>query len=277
MGTFRTVLLVALSVPLLEPVALSRGFNTALAEGSSESLESLAGEYFLGTGFVNESLVLAPEGRASLAWWADDGERSEVEGRAEVIGRQLVVHPSGSKSNRDDHNASDRKLISVRWGKRLYLIPSDGMLSFCNAINLGLEPRSEIYGQFFVRITRGKTRHPPVPAGGSPGLLPPWDQFLLKTPLQGIVTDVVREGIMTVSLGSKDGIRVGMELWVEEAVRPFAAVTVVDVRESECTAKSNYKRTDDRQPHYDVFPGAFPKPAKGHRVSSRIPSAARKT
>jgi hypothetical protein len=145
------------------------------------------------------------------------------------------------------------------------------MLSFCNAVNLGLEPRTDIRGQFFLRRIREMTRAAPPPAKGAPGLPAPWEQFLLKRPLDGLLTAVVREGVVTINLGSEDGIRVGMELWVDEA-KPFGEVTVLDVRKTDCTAMSKRAPRTGENPLYDAFPAAFPKLAKGQRVTSRIPS-----
>jgi hypothetical protein len=38
------------------------------AKVPSVTLDVLAGEYFLGDGFVDERLVLSPEGRATWTW-----------------------------------------------------------------------------------------------------------------------------------------------------------------------------------------------------------------
>ena len=268
----RTASVLALSVLLFEPLAMLCGIGDLHTKRFSETLETLAGEYFRGDGFVNETLTLSPEGRVSLTWWADDGGRSAIDGRAEVAGRLLVVHPSSSKSNRAVPDKSDRSYAPVRWGERLYLVPTDRMLSFCNEVNLGLEPRTDRHGQFFVRRNRGMTRAAPPPAKGAPGLPAPWEQFLLKRPLNGLLTEVVREGVVRINLGSEDGIRVGMELWVHEA-RPHGEVVVLDVHKKDCTAMSKHATRNGEAPLYKAFPAAFPKLAKGQRVTSRIPSA----
>jgi hypothetical protein len=273
MAAFRAVVLLGLFALLVEHSAVLCGLNASYAQGPSESLGTLAGEYFLGDGRgVNKSLVLSSDGRVLVTWSADDGGRSEANGRAEVTGQQLVIHGSSSQSTRVIRSA-DCRFTFVRWGKRVYLIPGDRMLSFCNAINLGLEPRADMHGQFFLRVTRGQGRRAPVPAEGVPGLPVAWEHVLLKEPLHGVVTGVVREGVVTINLGSKDGIRVGMELWVEEAAAPFATITVAEVSEANCTARSNYTVKGEPEPPYGAFP--LPKPARGHRVYTRIPAARR--
>jgi hypothetical protein len=273
MAAFQAVVFLGLFALLVEHSAALCGQNASYAQGSSENLGTLAGEYFFGDGRgMNKSLVLSPDGRALLTWSADDRGRSEDNGRAEVTGQQLVIYGSSSQSNRGIRSA-DCRFNVVRWGKRVYLIPSDRMLSFCNAINLGLEPRADMHGQFFLRVTRGQGRRAPVPAEGAPGLPAAWEHFLLKEPLHGVVTGVVPEGVVTINLGSKDGIRVGMELWVEEAAATFATITVAEVSEAKCTARSNYTVKGDSGPPYDAFP--LPKPASGHTVYTRIPAARR--
>jgi hypothetical protein len=65
---------------------------------------------------------------------------------------------------------------------------------------------------------------------------------------------------------------VGMELCVHVAIA-LAQVTVVDVRKSDCTAKSNHTILQGNSPLYEAFPAGVPELAKGQKVSSQIPSA----
>jgi hypothetical protein len=73
------------------------------------------------------------------------------------------------------------------------------MLPFGNAVNLGLEPREEIFGRYYLRVAFSQTARQgmEVPkldrADGLPELPRPWSDCLLERPLQGRVIEVLKE------------------------------------------------------------------------------------
>ena len=73
----------------------------------------------------------------------------------------------------------------------------------------------------------------------------PWSEFLLKKPVQGHVTGVLKDGRAIIDLGSAEGVKFGMALLAVEkaqqqnriARRPDRLTTVVAVESHRCTAQ----------------------------------------
>jgi hypothetical protein len=135
--------------------------------------------------------------------------------------------------------ADDRKdeLIPVTWGERLYLMPEDSMVEFCNAINLGLEPRSSLgarwyLGSFYLRDGDEKKK-----AKGHPSLSSDLIALLLEKPIAAEIINIERENKTTVAVinkGSEAGLKPGMRLvltvprfWTEPSLWSGLVVTSV--------------------------------------------------
>jgi len=124
---------------------------------------------------------------------------------------------------RDDEPVEPLKtestLLAIRWGERVYLINESDLRDFSNAINLGLEPRTELrsepyYGSFFLRESDLKKS-----ARGKPSLPAEWQTVLLSKPVVAKIVSIEiqdRIQIATVNRGSEDGLKVGMKLLVKE-------------------------------------------------------------
>jgi hypothetical protein len=259
-------------------------------QGPQETLERLAGLYFFGDGFVGRTLMLHANGRFSFSWEADDGGYHRDEGTAEIVGGLVSLHSEKSDTNRPG-GLPHPKLLPVRWGKRVYLVPDGQVLDFCNAVNLGLEPREGWHGRFYLRMVwtekvRAGLEEPRLDtAAGLPALPTRWGSYLLKRPLQGKVirsfrdeegrrrlSDRLTPGFVfnlederaLVDLGSDDGLKVGMELFVftdekSSAGRPYGIAKVVVVEAHRCTVEV-------KKPEF--FHGF----KKHQKVSSRIPN-----
>ncbi len=124
--------------------------------------------------------------------------------------------------HRDDEKVEPLKneftLLPVKWGERVYLIDENDLRDFSNAINLGLEPRTDLrsepyYGSFFLResdLQKSVTGKPSLPAQ--------WKTFLLS---ERVTAEIVRietqakTQVATINRGSQDGLKVGMKLLVE--------------------------------------------------------------
>lgn len=110
-------------------------------------------------------------------------------------------------------------LLALRWGGRIYLIDESDLRDFSNAINLGLEPRTELlsepyYGSFFLResdLQKSVSGRPTLPAE--------WQTFLLGKPVTATIVSIETQDktqIATINRGSQDGLKVGMKLLVKE-------------------------------------------------------------
>jgi hypothetical protein len=240
------------------------------SRSSRETLATLTGEFIRGDGFVNQSLKVKPDGRFSFEWSADDGGYHRDSGTAEIVEGLLSLNTMKSETNREPGAFRHPKSHSIRWGKRLYLLSESEILPFCNAINLGLEPREGPFGRFYLRMSfseRGKAEGEAPKLGmieGLPSLPRQWEPFLLKKPLAGKVVDDSKDARAQIDLGSHDGLREGMELLVEDEVgkpfggRSYTIVKVIALKERRCTVQDKYR----------FF---FDELRKGQKVSSRIP------
>lgn len=124
---------------------------------------------------------------------------------------------------RDDEKVEPLKteftLLPVKWGERVYLIDESDLRDFSNAINFGLEPRTELrsepyYGSFFLRESDLQKS-----VSGKPLLPAEWQTFLLSKPVTAKIVALETQEktqVATINRGSQDGLRVGMKLLVKE-------------------------------------------------------------
>lgn len=106
-------------------------------------------------------------------------------------------------------------LLPVRWVERLYLLDEGELREFCNAINLGLEPRPRLesepyYGSFYLR--QGDQEKG---ISGKPSLPTEYMSFLLSKPVSakvGAIEEDDKGKIAIINKGSQDGLKVGMKL-----------------------------------------------------------------
>jgi hypothetical protein len=147
-----------------------------------------------------------------------------------VRGQEVIRRTDGH-----EYNWFPNQLVPVQWGTRQYLVPTERRIAFCNAVNQGEEPRSDDFGEFAL----GEGQHEIAVTGG-PEVPPGWAQYLLKEPVEGMVTELLPGSLARVSAGHKDGLRAGMELLPTDEKLP-AQMEIVSVKERECVIKT--KRT----------------------------------
>ena len=139
------------------------------------------------------------------------------------------------ESDGDDF-ASSTEFIPIAWEKRLYLVPANKIMDFCNAFNA----RHPLLYAFLLRNdfkTKPDTGVPDVPEEFKP--------YLLDDPVEGEITAVgetrefrkisaqVKETPITINKGSQDGILTGMTFWVAKPDKIFYPVTLTEVAETE--------------------------------------------
>ena len=137
--------------------------------------------------------------------------------------------------NDSDGIQMEFELLSIKWSDRVYLIDESDLSNFANAVNFGLEPRSELssepyYGSFYLR--EGDQQKSVL---GAPRIPDKWRSILLRRPV--IATVVTLKGdakgtLATVNKGSKSGLRVGMRLLTKnEEPSPWSGSEIVSVTE----------------------------------------------
>lgn len=111
-------------------------------------------------------------------------------GRVHYDGDEVVLESAG-------------RLTAVAWGPRLYLVRTDALLDFCNAVNLGDAPEA------FLR--HGDDRRP---AEGAPRVPAAWRGFLRETPVVAEVIEALPSGRARIGAGRRQGLFEGMLLYV---------------------------------------------------------------
>jgi len=196
-----------------------------------------AGEYFFGDGLgVNVTLTLAPQNGFVFTWYGclglydqNYGDVTFTQGTVKL----LFTYPN----KRGGFQGIAPELMPVRWGQRHYLIPVDGMLPFTNAINSGMEGGKLFGGRSaYFLLRKGDENKAPE---GLPSVPSEYLSYILKKPITAKISSVTasqegkskRTTRVTLNVGSADGLRKGMELFVKHPGRIYAEVDVTDVSE----------------------------------------------
>jgi hypothetical protein len=146
-----------------------------------------------------------------------------------VQGQELIRRTDGTR-----HEWLLNDLVRVKWGKRRYLVAREQGIAFCNAVNLGEEPRNNEYGDF--ALGEGQET---VSVTGLPEVPEPWSHYLLKAPVRGEVTGLLPDLKAKVNVGRKQGLRAGMVLVpTEESL--FDEMEIVGVEEGESVIRKKY-------------------------------------
>jgi hypothetical protein len=223
------------------------------------AIDDLAGSYYKGTAFTETRLDIDRSGHFSFSWSTDDGQITNCGGTAILEGTRLFLMPRGIEAERTlrrwialrglatkrgpvkEDTALEAPtrlyLYPVRWGRRVYLLRPDEVLGFCNAANLGLEPRpEEADGSFLVRAimtaraAAGVERPHLEAAHGLPRIPHDWDRYLLRSSLRGRVLEMTKSGRAWIDVGSRQGLHKGMRvmLAVEGSGLGSAPVEVIE-------------------------------------------------
>jgi len=144
-----------------------------------------AGQYYYGDGLgVNVDLSLAPKSGFAFTWNGCLGLYDLNYGDVvEAGGKIRFVFKLPNEHKGFEGIASD--FLPVIWGDRHYLIATDEVVKFANAINAGFEPRETEWGEFLLR--RGDATKP---ASGYPNLPSEYSEYLLKHPIDAEVSSI---------------------------------------------------------------------------------------
>ena len=194
-----------------------------------------AGEYYQGDGLgENVPFAIAPKSGYVFEWHGCLGLYDRNYG--------AVTWSSGClrlsfvfKNKREGFAGIAEEFIPISWGGRKYLVPSDDMVGFCNAVNSGSEPRDNLHGRYLLRVGDEKKK-----TTGYPAVPDKYQIYLLRNP---IVTDIIavgsctmRSGVcdwkfkdteVTLDAGKDHGLLSGMELHV---INPDNVVESVTIR-----------------------------------------------
>ena len=196
-----------------------------------------AGLYRKGDGLsVNVSLWLAPNAGYVFEWYGCLGlyDRN-YGGVAESNG---VIRLSFTFANERKGIGIADEFIPVAWGERLYLIPPDKMVKFCNDFNSGSMnlPPIRGHGLHLLRAD-GKAKE----GSGLPEVPEAWRSCVLAEPITAAITEVGEttrrpstqdwefvDIAVTVDAGKDKGVFKGMELYVVKP-KTMTPLTVTEV------------------------------------------------
>lgn len=204
---------------------------------SAISESELSAEYYRGDGLgVRCYMNLSKNRTFNFRWEGCLGTYDKNEGSYTIENGTLVLSPKHPNIREGGSKMLPTRFLSVKWGNRLYLIPEDEVIKFCNEINQGREPRDDVNGLFYLR--RGDEKKPVI---GFPDLPRQWRDYLLKEPIDGQVVSVEKGKVAVVSIGKKHGIRAGMLLTATNSKRSLSSqLEVISIEEETAKAKVIY-------------------------------------
>lgn len=271
------VLLMGLSVPArgagdkrsvgAEAEAKRRQSQVRAEVGALGPAHAWAGDYYAGDGLgANTTLLLAPAAGFVFEWHGCLGLYDRNYGAVAWAGdrvRLTFTFPNQRKG----FQGIAPEFVPVAWGERRYLVAADELMGFCNAVNSGDEPRRDLHGRHLLR--RGDEKKP---ARGQPALPAEFGRHLLAEPLTATIVAVgasttrpsvvewrFRDTPVTLDVGARQGVAVGMKLLVVAPEDVAESVRVTRVEEDRAEALMTQAGEEE------------PGPQVGWRLSTRAP------
>ncbi|MCB9896463.1 MAG: hypothetical protein H6825_00540 [Planctomycetes bacterium] len=227
------VLAIATMLGVIAGCAPTQARRTTLEDGPVSSPSECEGVWRFAC--TAESRTLDLRGSGSFTYSADSCLRGPTERGTWSASNDRIRLTTAEEVY--PHLADE--LLVVTWGPRRYLVPSDGLATFCNMVNAGEEPGASLLGlssPAFVRVHGGD-----LPADGKPALPPPWDAWILDAPVVACVIDSVLsipdvrttphelETRVTLDAGLDKGLVPGMTLFPVDEPGPFSPITLTEV------------------------------------------------
>jgi len=226
-----------------------------------------AGQYYYGDGLgINVALSVAPESGFVFSWHGCLGLYDLNYGNVRFENGLLELIFSYRNERRGFAGIAP-ELYPVRWGDRHYLIPSDGIIEFCNAVNAGIEPCSLFCACFLLRngdVDKQAEGRPEVPAEFLQYLLPdPLRADIISVEKSHIVKDRKVAGLkyrvstLALGAGKAEGMLLGLELHSYDPPNAETA-EVIEIQEHTSKARIVQVGTEGE------------KPTSGWRLSTRM-------
>lgn len=210
----------------------------ALAAGTEAlTLKDVAGAYYFGDGLgVNCSLKLTAGGRFEFKWTGCLGTYDQNGGGALL--KDGILHLTPQKPNvQEGFQGTPTQFFPVRWGARMYLVPTNDIVGFCSEVNQGSEPRKVVHGAYYLR-----EKDADKPVAGRPAVPEPWKRFLLAKPVRGMITELVGAQEAWMNQGAASGLLEGMILTAQRhGDVGFSQVRVVAVEKDRCRIRCEWK------------------------------------
>ena len=207
------------------------------ADTNSVELKEIAGDYYFGDGLgVNCSFTLSARGKFTFQWQGCLGTYDKNKGSASL--KDGILHIRPQKPNmREGFRGTATEFYPVRWGPRMYLIPTNEIVEFCSDVNQGSEPRQDNHGQYYIRRSDADK-----PVAGRPAVPEQWNKFILNKPVHGRITELIGTQEAWLNKGDADGLLEGMILTAQQHGKlMFAQVRVEAVEKGRCRIKCQWE------------------------------------
>lgn len=205
-----------------------------------------AGSYYFGDGLgANMILTLAPTAGFAFEWRGCMGVYDRNYGTVNPTEQGTVrLHPVFE--NNPALMGVAEELVPIAWGQRRYLVPVEDVIEFCNSVNARDEPRTRMWGSYYLR--RGDDEKL---AEGEPQLPEAFQDYLLSKPVQAEIIGMEpptsdeamgalrsRETPVMLNVGSSAKVLPGMTFRVYEPrdACAFGVARVVSVDKTTCKA-----------------------------------------
>ena len=198
-------------------------------------VQDVTGDYYRGDGQgLSVSLSLRPDATYSFKAGGHLGPYADAQGRFGVDAPWLILEPSVPLTSEAELMLPTRLLV-VRWADRLYLIPEAEGANFAAHVNRREEPRSAVYGWFLLRRSDWEKK-----AHGFPQLPTEWQQWLLRSPVEGRITRALARHRAEIDVGSKHSISLGLMLTLVSKKYGWTDVRVVSVAAGSSIIENDY-------------------------------------
>jgi hypothetical protein len=131
------------------------------------------------------------------------------------------------------------KMVPIKWDDRIYLIYSGNVNEFCNAVNLGIEPRKTLSSEPYIGAFYLRDGDETKPVTGFPKVSDELISFFLNKPVDATITKVDLDSkIKTafINKGNNNKLKVGMRLVINnQEPSPWSGAVIIEVFKS--TAK----------------------------------------
>jgi hypothetical protein len=218
--------------------------KTILAEIKDLANHEWAGEYYAGDGLgVNTAVAIAPKSGYVFEWHGCLGLYDRNYGGVTWTNDRIRLAFTFD-NKRQGFEGLAPEFIPIRWGTRHYLVPTGDIIGFCNNVNEGREPREDVHG--FCLLRRGDEK---AEVSGFPIVPKEYRSYLLAEPIEAAIESVskyatrssvcdwkFKDTPVTLNVGSKKGLRAGMELHVAEPGNIVESVRITKVEESRSEA-----------------------------------------
>jgi hypothetical protein len=215
-----------------------------------------AGAYYYGDGLgVNVTFSFAPTAGFLFEWHGCLGLYDRNFGSVTREGDRVRLIPELPNSQKG-FQGTPLEFTSVRWGPRRYLVASDGLLEFCNAVNSGAEPRGDAHGAFLLH--EGDES---LAVTGPPTLPHEYQSCILETPISARIihmgASVLKPSLgdfkfrvtpVTLDAGSADGVWQGMKFELTAPKTRYESATVKRVYDRESEAEIREIGTEESPP-----------------------------